>query len=219
MSRDEGLVLKVVLLGDSGVGKTSLVIRYVKGTFQPFQEPTIGAAFLSHQETVEDIDTHVTFKLWDTAGQERYHSLTPLYFRGAHVALLVYDICRLHSFQTLQKWARDVQAYNPKILLVVVGNKSDLNSHRSVSVQAAKQFATSIQAVLYMETSAKDDVQVKDVFQQVARRGLQMIPEQQRQDKLLLLATEADGTAASSTLSLSPNNAEGSASNAGKCCV
>src|SRR3569832_832702 len=121
---NEGLAVKVVILGDSGVGKTSLVIRYVRGTFQPFQEPTIGAAFVSYKETIDDedlTDNVVTFKLWDTAGQERYHSLTPLYFRGAHVALLVFDICRLHSFQTLQQWARQVLTYNPNILLVVFG--------------------------------------------------------------------------------------------------
>jgi small GTP-binding protein len=174
---DEALSVKVVLLGDSGVGKSSLVIRYVRGTFHPFQEPTIGAAFVSSTEIVDDgDDRRVVLKLWDTAGQERYHSLTPLYFRGAHVAILAFDICRLHSFRALQQWARQVTDHSPDILLVVVGTKSDLADHRSVSTQQAKEFCSNIGAVLYVETSAKDDDMVKELFQQVARRALQMIP-------------------------------------------
>jgi small GTP-binding protein len=176
LEQDESLSVKIVLLGDSGVGKSSLVLRYVRGTFHPFQEPTIGAAFVSATEVVEGEDRRVTMKVWDTAGQERYHSLTPLYFRGAHVALLAFDVCRTHSFQALQQWARQVESHNPKILLVVVGTKSDLAEHRSVSTEEAKDFCSSIHAVLYMETSAKEDVMVKELFQQVARRALQMIP-------------------------------------------
>jgi GTPase SAR1 family protein len=99
-----------------------------------------------------------------------------LYFRGAHVAILAFDICRLHSFRALQQWARQVTDHSPDILLVVVGTKSDLADHRSVSTQQAKEFCSSIGAVLYMETSAKDDDMVKELFQQVARRALQMIP-------------------------------------------
>jgi small GTP-binding protein len=127
---------------------------------------------------VEGEGRRVELKIWDTAGQERYHSLTPLYFRGAHVAVLAFDVCRTHSFLALREWARQVHAHGPDILLAVVGTKSDLSGHRSVSTQEAKDFCSTIRAVLYMETSAKEDVNVKELFQQVARRALQMIPAQ-----------------------------------------
>lgn len=87
---------KLVLLGESSVGKSSLVLRFVKGQFHEFQESTIGAAFLT--QTVQIDDTTVKFEIWDTAGQERYHSLAPMYYRGAQAAIVVYDITNKETF-------------------------------------------------------------------------------------------------------------------------
>jgi len=122
---------KLVLLGDSAVGKSSLVLRFVRGQFFEYQESTIGAAFLT--QTVALNDTTVKFEIWDTAGQERYHSLAPMYYRGAAAAIVVYDITNRDTFQRAKQWVKELQRQgNPNIVIALAGNKSDLNSKRKV---------------------------------------------------------------------------------------
>ncbi|CAN1327695.1 Ras-related protein RABF2a [Linum perenne] len=99
---------KLVLLGDPGAGKSSLVLRFVKNQFVEFQESTIGAAFFSQTLAVTDVT--VKFEIWDTAGQERYHSLAPMYYRGAAAAIIVYDITNPASFDRAKKWVQELQA-------------------------------------------------------------------------------------------------------------
>ena len=98
---------KLVLLGESAVGKSSLVLRFVKGQFHEYQESTIGAAFLTQTLSMED--SEVKFEIWDTAGQERYNSLAPMYYRGAQAAIVVYDILNQDSFQRAQTWVSELQ--------------------------------------------------------------------------------------------------------------
>ena len=97
----------LVLLGESAVGKTSLVLRFGKGQFHEFQESTIGAAFFTQTVCLED--TAVKFEIWDTAGQERYHSLTPMYYRGAEAAIVVYDITNADTFERAKSWVKELQ--------------------------------------------------------------------------------------------------------------
>merc|ERR1711906_30660 len=97
---------KLVLLGDMGAGKSSLVLRFVKGQFLDYQESTIGAAFLT--QTVAVNDATVKFEIWDTAGQERYHSLAPMYYRGAAAAIVVYDITNKESFNGAKSWVKEL---------------------------------------------------------------------------------------------------------------
>ncbi|KXG24103.1 hypothetical protein SORBI_3008G185400 [Sorghum bicolor] len=106
---------KLVLLGDVGAGKSSLVLRFVKGQFVEFQESTIGAAFFS--QTLAVNDETVKFEIWDTAGQERYHSLAPMYYRGAAAAIVVYDITNAASFTRAKKWVQELQAQGNIVLL------------------------------------------------------------------------------------------------------
>lgn len=118
---------KVVLLGESAVGKSSLVLRFMKREFHEFQASTIGAAFLTQTVQITRFqfqNTTVKFEIWDTAGQERYHSLAPMYYRGAQAALIVYDITSKESFLKAQNWVRELQRQaNANIVIALVGNK------------------------------------------------------------------------------------------------
>ena len=123
--------------------------------------------------------TKVTFKIWDTAGQEKYHALASMYYRGAAAAILVFDISRTHSFRTLQRWVEELKAKGPSdIVVVLCGNKSDLDhsGDRNVSQQQATDYAATVGA-LYMETSAKDNTGVKEMFRQVAKKIIDDFPD------------------------------------------
>ncbi|XP_012572022.2 ras-related protein RHN1 isoform X3 [Cicer arietinum] len=125
---------KLVLLGDMGAGKSSLVLRFVKGQFLEFQESTIGAAFFS--QTLAVNDATVKFEIWDTAGQERYHSLAPMYYRGAAAAIIVYDITSTDSFSRAKKWVQELQKQgNPNMVMAFAGNKCDLEDKRKVTAE------------------------------------------------------------------------------------
>ncbi|XP_039129068.1 ras-related protein RHN1-like [Dioscorea cayenensis subsp. rotundata] len=123
---------KLVLLGDMGTGKSSLVLRFVKGQFLEFQESTIGAAFFS--QTLAVSDATVKLEIWDTAGQERYHSLAPMYYRGAAAAIIVYDITSTESFERAKKWVLELQKQgNPNMVTALAGNKVDLQDKKKRS--------------------------------------------------------------------------------------
>ena len=150
------------MLGDMGAGKSSLVLRFVKGQFFEYQESTIGAAFLT--QTVATSDATVKFEIWDTAGQERYHSLAPMYYRGAAAAILVYDMTKKSSFEKLQKWVDELKERGPDgIVLCVAANKCDLEEGREVEVAEGAEFAQKSGADFF-ETSAKNDENVGRIF-------------------------------------------------------
>jgi len=159
---------KLVLLGESAVGKSSLVLRFVKGQFHEFQESTIGAAFLT--QTVCLDDTTVKFEIWDTAGQERYHSLAPMYYRGAQAAIVVYDITNTDTFARAKTWVRELQRQaRPDIVIALAGNKSDLGTRRTVEYEEANAYAEE-NGLLFMETSAKNANNVNEIFLAIARK-------------------------------------------------
>ncbi|KAJ1645634.1 Vacuolar protein sorting-associated protein 21 [Coemansia erecta] len=119
--------IKVVLLGEAAVGKSSLVLRFVNDEFQENKEPTIGAAFLTQKVRLDD--TVLKLDIWDTAGQERFHSLAPMYYRNAQAAVVVYDITRSSSLDRAKSWIKELQRQaNPNIVIALVGNKLDLAS-------------------------------------------------------------------------------------------
>jgi Ras-related protein Rab-22 len=121
--------VKVVLLGDTGVGKSSLVLRFVTNNFKPFSESTIGASFMSKMIIVSG--KTIKYQIWDTAGQEKYHSLAPMYYRGAAAAIIVYDITRKNTFNTLKNWVQELMTQGPKdISIAIAGNKADLEEKR-----------------------------------------------------------------------------------------
>jgi len=159
---------KLVLLGDTALGKSSLVLRFVKGQFFEYQESTIGAAFLT--QTVALNDTTVKYEIWDTAGQERYHSLAPMYYRGASAAIVVFDITNRDSFNRAKSWVKELQRQgNPNIVIALAGNKSDLSGKRKIEADEAQQYADE-NGIMYMETSAKTAANVNELFVAMARK-------------------------------------------------
>lgn len=159
---------KLVLLGESAVGKSSLVLRFVKSQFHEFQESTIGAAFLT--QTVSLDDTTVKFEIWDTAGQERYHSLAPMYYRGAQAAIVVYDVTNADTFQRAKNWVKELfRQASPTIVIALAGNKADLTSKRVVDFEEASAYAQD-NGLLFMETSAKTSHNVNNLMVAIAKK-------------------------------------------------
>jgi len=162
------LHFKLVLLGDSAVGKSCLVVRFVRNEFYEFQEPTIGAAFLTQNVVLDDCT--VKFEIWDTAGQERYRSLAPMYYRGAAAAAIVYDVTNYDSFNGAKSWVKELQRRgDPNVILALCGNKADLESKRAVPQEEARAYAEQ-QNIIFMETSAKTNLNIREIFQEIARR-------------------------------------------------
>ena len=212
---------KLVLLGDSAVGKSSLVLRFVRGQFFEYQESTIGAAFLT--QTVALNDTTVKFEIWDTAGQERYHSLAPMYYRGAAAAIVVYDITNRDTFQRAKQWVKELQRQgNPNIVIALAGNKSDLNSKRKVEPEEAESCAAQLRrscrairrnsrairrnsltpaysvrryandnGIFFMETSAKTAANVNELFVAIARKLPKNTPQQRPGQQGIVIANNA----------------------------
>jgi len=158
---------KLVLLGQAGVGKSNLVLRFVKGEFHENNESTIGAAFLTQTVALSD-GTMVKFEIWDTAGQERFNSLAPMYYRGAQAALVVYDITNESSFARAKAWVKELQTQGAaKMVIALVGNKSDLEDGRRIRSDEARGYAEE-NGILFMETSAKTAANVSEIFEAIA---------------------------------------------------
>jgi small GTP-binding protein len=159
--------MKVVIVGDSTVGKTCLLSRLATGQFISSNLPTVGAAFQNHSVTTAK--GTVSLQIWDTAGQERYRALTPMYYRNAQVVILVFDLTSSATFTSLDEWRADLNGKaDHSVQLFVVGTKSDLASERAVEARLGREFAEKINAVDYFETSAKTGSGVNALFARVA---------------------------------------------------
>ncbi|KAF6825328.1 Ras family protein [Colletotrichum musicola] len=152
---------KLVFLGEQSVGKTSLITRFMYDSFDNMYQATIGIDFLSKRT--------VRLQLWDTAGQERFRSLIPSYIRDSSVAVVVYDISNAKSFQNTKKWIDDVRAERGNdVIIVLVGNKTDLNDKREVTTQQGEDEAKK-NNLMFVETSAKLGHNVKMLFKRIAQ--------------------------------------------------
>ncbi|XP_054647769.1 ras-related protein Rab-41 isoform X2 [Dunckerocampus dactyliophorus] len=175
---------KLVFLGEQSVGKTSLITRFMYDSFDNTYQATIGIDFLSKTMYLED--RTVRLQLWDTAGQERFRSLIPSYIRDSTIAVVVYDITNLNSFQQTSKWIDDVRTERGSdVIIMLVGNKTDLADKRQVSVEAAERKARELN-VMYIETSAKAGYNVKQLFRRVAAAlpGMDSTAEKSKEDMI-----------------------------------
>lgn len=157
---------KLVFLGDQGVGKTSIITRFMYDSFDKNYQATIGIDFLSKTMYLED--RTVRLQLWDTAGQERFRSLIPSYIRDSSVAVVVYDITNRASFLNTAKWIEDVRNERGNdVIIVLVGNKTDLSERRQVSVEEGEDKANK-ESIMFIESSAKAGFNIKALFRKLA---------------------------------------------------
>eukprot|EP00993_Chasmostoma_nieuportense_P004222 NODE_4903_length_724_cov_22.641541_g4740_i0.p1 GENE.NODE_4903_length_724_cov_22.641541_g4740_i0~~NODE_4903_length_724_cov_22.641541_g4740_i0.p1 ORF type:complete len:201 (+),score=52.90 NODE_4903_length_724_cov_22.641541_g4740_i0:57-659(+) len=159
---------KLVLLGEAGVGKSSIVLRLIKDEYVEYQHSTVGASFFRHSVPLAEQTLH--FDIWDTAGQERYKSLASMYYRGAAAALVVYDITSMESFERAKFWVKELhQGGDGNLVIALTGNKCDLVDQRKVSEEMAERYAME-NGLICLETSAKTAINIHEVFAAIAHK-------------------------------------------------
>lgn len=175
-------VLKIALLGATGVGKTSLINNYIDKQWSEDYIPTLGANIVAKDINIEENESifNIRLVLWDIAGQEKYESVRPMYFQGCIGAILVYDITRLHSFDEIEdKWLPDFTNFARNgSLFILIGNKSDLDSKRKIDTEKGTQLANKIGAINFIETSAKTGENVNNCFLDLVKEILKQLGEE-----------------------------------------
>lgn len=158
---------KTVIIGDTFVGKTSIITRLTTDAFGD-TKPTIGA---QHQvyKTSNKQGEEIVLDLWDTAGQERFRSVVPMFYKGSKSIIIVYDITNQDSFEGAKRWIEEIESFNSNAVLSIVGNKLDLQEQRKVSLESAKLYANQHKAS-YFECSAKENLGIKEIFEDIAER-------------------------------------------------
>ncbi|GAM23160.1 hypothetical protein SAMD00019534_063350 [Acytostelium subglobosum LB1] len=160
------MLLKILVIGDSGVGKSCMLLRFADNRFTDSYISTIGVDFCIR--TIELDGKKIKLQIWDTAGQERFKTITTSYYRGAHGLIIVYDITSMDSFNSIKRWLIDVDRFaSPSVLKLIVGNKCDLNNKRAVDFKVAKKFSDEYNIPI-LETSAKDSTGIDDAFTRLA---------------------------------------------------
>ncbi len=169
--------IKVVLLGESGVGKTCIVQRFAHDKFNEESTATLGAMFISKVLDLPELGVTIKYQIWDTAGQEKYRSLAAMYYQDAAAAILVYDITKKESFDGITYWMSELKTKAPEgIKVAIAANKSDLVEQEAVHFNDAKKFADDNSAILKM-TSAKDGTGIRDIFLAIASALGQINPQ------------------------------------------
>merc|ERR1739848_471326 len=166
MTQEYDYVFKLVLIGDSGVGKSCLLLRFADDTYTESHISTIGVDFKIR--TIQLEGKTIKLQIWDTAGQERFRTITSSYYRGAHGIIVVYDTTDSETFEHVKTWLHEIDRYaSENVNKLLVGNKSDLTTKRQVDSEAAKEFATQV-SIPFLETSAKNATNVEDAFMTMA---------------------------------------------------
>ena len=156
-------LFKIIIVGDSGVGKSNILGRYIKHEFKIDTKSTVGVEFASKKLQING--TNIKLQIWDTAGQERYRSITSAYYRGSKGCFIVYDISSLQSFENIERWYEEITKTGEKnISVIIVGNKCDLENERKVTTEMGENKAKDLNCPFF-ETSALNNIHIDDVFQ------------------------------------------------------
>ncbi|EAL71558.1 hypothetical protein ACTFIW_011232 [Dictyostelium discoideum] len=161
---EEEILYKIILVGESGVGKSSILVRFTDNTFSQHFAPTLGVDF--NVKTIRNKETGQTVKLqlWDTAGQERFKSITQTFYRGSHGVIVVYDVTDPKSFERCKNWVEDINQYTQDgMIIILVGNKSDMVAQRKVTFEQGQEMAEQLKTK-FLEVSAKENNGVTQVF-------------------------------------------------------
>lgn len=207
-------LFKYIIIGDTGVGKSCLLLQFTDKRFQPVHDLTIGVEFGARMVTIDD--KQVKLQIWDTAGQESFRSITRSYYRGAAGALLVYDITRRDTFKHLSRWLDEARQHSQSnMVIMLIGNKNDLEHRRAVSTEEGKAFADE-HGLIFMETSAKTAFNVEQAFINTADKIHENI-----QSGVIDVTNESHGIkvgmAASNNLN-ADKNSDPNAQKGGGCC-
>lgn len=212
-SYDYEYLYKIVLIGDLGVGKSNLLSRFTRDEFNLESKSTIGVEFATR--TLEIDGKRVKAQIWDTAGQERYRAITSAYYRGAVGALVVYDISKTESYESVSRWLKELKEHaDANIVIELVGNKSDLDHLRAVPTDEAKSFAKE-NSLLFTEASALSSDNVEFSFHVLLKNIYEMISKHQLDTTENVSAVRPNG---GPTISLTPAPQKKKSKNQSNCC-
>jgi Ras-related protein Rab-1A len=160
-------LFKIIIIGNSGVGKSSLLLRFTDRIFEYSHVSTIGVDFKI--QTIQLDNKIIKMQLWDTAGNERFRTITTSYYRGSHGVCIVFDLTDKQSFENINSWFTEIEKYaSNNIKKILVGNKCDISKDREISYKEANEFANKLN-IPYIETSAKDSINVQELFINLAK--------------------------------------------------
>lgn len=162
LDEDYDVIYKIIIIGDSGVGKSNILSMYLRNEFKQDSKSTVGVEFGAKKLTINN--TTIKAQIWDTAGQERYRSITSTYYKGSKGCFIVYDITQNSTFESVDRWYNEMKkTADPNISIILVGNKCDLDSQRQVSKEAGEEKAKTLN-MPFFETSALANIQIEKVF-------------------------------------------------------
>ena len=216
MEENDVFCVKCVLLGESAVGKSSLINRFINDTFIKDSLPTLVGCYSTKEKYYEEYNQKIKYEIWDTAGQEKYRSINKIFYQDACVALLLYDITQKDSYEAIKDyWYNEVKEYSPNnVIIVIVGNKSDLYEHEQIDENEVKEYCKSIN-VLFKQTSAKSGEGINELFEMIGLKILNSedyknIKKEKTSSKSVKIKNDSENN--------SQTNNENDGKNKKKCC-
>jgi small GTP-binding protein len=208
MTEEFDLIFKIVIIGDSGVGKTNLIGRYLKNEYKEDSKATVGVEFGEKKYEINGLK--IKAQIWDTAGQERYRAITSMYYKGAKGGLIVFDLSSKSTFQNVEKWFNEIKkTADPTINLILIGNKSDLKDKRQISTEEGENKAKEMN-VAYLETSALNADNVDKAFdlliQEITKKMKKEIEEEEYEENDIHDDNKIQDVKENKTINLNTNN-------------